>query len=411
MNAPAPLAAEEAAAIDAMLRPSSAHRWMQCSASPRVEAGVPDRTSEAAALGTLAHWVAEQCLKLSLQEGGCSDPHTLVGTEREVDGYRLRVSTEMAQAVASYMKHVQSQPGTLAVEVAGNLAGILPNNGSSDAVVIDWDDDTLYVNDLKYGQGVRVFAKENLQLMLYALGQRQRLAPLGTFKRYVLTIEQPRLDHVDWWECTNVELDALAARAKEAAAAAHSEFPQFVPGSHCKFCRFKPQCKAYAEAGLSAVSKLFGDVRNFTPVDPAVLTPEEVGSILSKAGMLIDLLSTLDRRAHELIKTGTPVPGWKLVDGRKGNRVWKSEDEAIAACKKMRLKVDQYMPRSFASVAQLEKEFETKEVFAEKMGKLITRGDGNPVLAPESDKRPAHSPALQFDDVSVPPTTAQSFLD
>jgi hypothetical protein len=43
----------------ALLSPSGAHRWLNCSLAPRLEAELPDRPSEYAKEGTLAHSVCE----------------------------------------------------------------------------------------------------------------------------------------------------------------------------------------------------------------------------------------------------------------------------------------------------------------------------------------------------------------
>lgn len=43
----------------ALLSPSSAHRWLNCPRSPRLEALLPENTSEYAKEGTLAHSVCE----------------------------------------------------------------------------------------------------------------------------------------------------------------------------------------------------------------------------------------------------------------------------------------------------------------------------------------------------------------
>ena len=43
----------------AILSPSSAHRWLVCTPSAKLEAEFPDTTSSAAAEGTLAHEICE----------------------------------------------------------------------------------------------------------------------------------------------------------------------------------------------------------------------------------------------------------------------------------------------------------------------------------------------------------------
>ena len=46
----------------ALLSPSSAHRWLECTPSARLEAEVKDTSSAAADEGTLAHSLAETLL-------------------------------------------------------------------------------------------------------------------------------------------------------------------------------------------------------------------------------------------------------------------------------------------------------------------------------------------------------------
>lgn len=47
----------------ALLSPSAAHRWLNCTPAPRLEATLPDNTSEYAEEGTLAHCVCEATAK------------------------------------------------------------------------------------------------------------------------------------------------------------------------------------------------------------------------------------------------------------------------------------------------------------------------------------------------------------
>ena len=53
----------------------------------------------------------------------------------------------------------------------GNTAGVPEQFGTSDTVIIREAERLLIINDLKYGRGVQVWAEENEQLMLYALGE------------------------------------------------------------------------------------------------------------------------------------------------------------------------------------------------------------------------------------------------
>ena len=59
-----------APAKHALLSASSAHRWLNCTPSARLEQEFKDRQTEAAAEGTAAHALAEYKLRRALQSAG-----------------------------------------------------------------------------------------------------------------------------------------------------------------------------------------------------------------------------------------------------------------------------------------------------------------------------------------------------
>jgi hypothetical protein len=89
---------------------------------------------------------------------------------------------------------------------------------------------------------------------------------------------------------------------------------------------------------------------------------------------------------------GRPVPGYKLVQGKKGNRQWTSKEEAEAMLKGFKLKVEEMYDLKLISPTSAEKLAKAAVIGPRQWPKLsayITQAEGSPSVAPESDKRPA----------------------
>jgi hypothetical protein len=105
---------------------------------------------------------------------------------------------------------------------------------------------------------------------------------------------------------------------------------------------------------------------------------------------------------------GTPVKGYKLVQGKRGNRMWESPEVAEATLKAMRIKHDMMYDYKLASPTSIEKLVKADEIGPRQWTKiqaLITQSAGQPSVAPVSDKRPAlvtSVDASEFDDVTAP---------
>ena len=79
----------------ALLSPSSAHRWLHCTAAPRLEEGVEDKGSEFAAEGSLAHAMGALKLKAFL---GMDASHE----RQEIDMLRRYHTGEMDEYTDTY---------------------------------------------------------------------------------------------------------------------------------------------------------------------------------------------------------------------------------------------------------------------------------------------------------------------
>lgn len=374
----------------ALLAPSGAHRWLECPASVPFSLQFPDGESSVyAEEGTLAHAAAECILR--------DDKAGLDSVKRKILAGNF--DPEIPEKVRKYTDYVtalrDSVHGELFVEQRLALTAVTGEEGAkgtSDAVILA--NGALYVIDLKYGQGDKVDAPENPQLLIYAAAAYQAFS-FADIEKVTVAIVQPRLDHVSEW---TLELSDLLARADDVRKRAEHvlamkdalpENWEYHPGlKTCKYCKARSSCRALAAACLSVAGMDILE-KSRTPR----LVAAEIGKILEALPMIEKWADTMRETAVSELTAGRDVPGWKLVAGREGPRKWADEKAAEKLLTGWKLSTaDRYVKKlvSPTGAEKLQKSGKlTPEQWAELLP-MITREAAKPALAPEDDKRPAY---------------------
>lgn len=389
----------------ALFSPSGAHRWMRCAASLNLEQLEPRTSSSYAEEGVAAHHFAAMILE------GNDDVHMIGGKHFET-GYTFTPS--MHEHVMTYVNavHDYAKGHLLLVEQRVDFSSFIqcPNPkdafGTADAIVLTSDGTEIQTHDLKFGMGIAVYADNNEQLMLYALGAYNLLKSVedvNNVETIRLVIHQPRQERLSEWTCTLEELFEFAERAKLAAAATQVDYPEFVPGEkQCEFCKIKGKCRALANHVLRTVGDTFDDLDNpesllniDTIIDNgrdsvALMTSEQLGALYFNLDLIHDWIKAIRGRIEGELLAGNEVPGLKLVEGKMGNRQWGNKAEVETLMKTMRIKADEMYDKSLISPTTAEKVL--KKTYPRKWSKIeemIVQKKGQPSVAPESDKRPA----------------------
>jgi len=368
--------------------PSSIADIILCPGRVRMQRRCDDKTSFAAAEGTVAHWVGERALK------GIKLPD--IGVANEQDGHVITVDQEMLDAVQVYIDHINdlrsiTGEAVETIESSGTLEWLgLPDVYGTADYTRAYPFQTLYVRDYKHGQGVLVDAESNPQLMTYALIAGQDM--FETYAAINVGIIQPRGkggEQVKVWETTPDKVMEWAETVlNPAVKLALSDGAPLNPGEkQCQWCRAKDICPALAEKALQVAQEDFKDFAQIKPDEMVESVPiEKVAQVYSQIGLLKSFIKAVEGRVFSELSSGNPVPGFKLVSGRR-SREWKDPD---AAEKCLRGKgIDPYEYK-ILSPAKAEKALGKAK---KEVQEFIEVSEGKPVIVPENDKRPAISVA------------------
>lgn len=404
----------------AILSPSGANMWFDCPGSLWLGKDEPDKSSSYAAEGTTAHALAEYCFKFN------KPAKNLLGMRTVVN--HINVDEEMSDAIQGYVDTVNGIKASMSdiqvfdieqkldftdlLDLSANINVMNTDYqvekafGTADVVLLG--DGELQIHDLKYGKGVRVSAKNNRQLLIYALAAYHNYSLCCEINTISVHIHQPRLNHYSEFRVTPDELLEFGHELKKKAGVAYNIYlngPQsdadFCAGeSQCRFCKAAGKCDALANQVAEKVGSDFTNLDEEIVQQVEHLENQALADRFNALAMIEAWVKAIRAKAQHELHQGRPVPGFKLVIGRLGNRAWRDESEAENALKSFRLKQDEMYNRKIISPAQALKVLAGSEKRIKKLEEFITRPEGKPTVVPESDKRPAISPADDFTDLT-----------
>lgn len=377
--------------VHSILGASSAHRWLNCTKSPRLEIQFPDSTSSYAEEGTLAHAICELKARKKFTEPMSTRSYNAAMKKLKANPH---YQEEMQKHSDTYLDFLEekalafSATPFIALESRLDYSHIAPEGfGTGDAVMIG--DGIVQIVDFKYGQSPngRVQAEKNPQMMLYALGALHTYSIIygDSIHEARLAIVQPRLpDGISEWTVSVEELTAWGCEyAAPRAQLAYAGEGEFNPGEWCHFCKAKAQCRARAAQMLS--------LSEISSRPPELLSDAEIGEALTQAEGLAQWVSALKDYALTACLDGKEIPGWKVVEGTS-RRQWDDIDAAFADL--MAGGVDEALlyERVPLTAPKAEKILGTA-LFESLAAPHVVKPAGKPTLATAADKRPPYDAA------------------
>ena len=343
---------------------STAKRVINCPASVKLVAKMPPQpSSEHADRGTLLHDAIAKIL-----EGD----KNVVGMKYKDQVLTQELYDEKITPALEALNIIDPD-GVMeyAVESRVGFGNFLPDVfGSTDllgrigkrAIVLDW----------KFGDGVVVDAVENPQLLFYAAAALRTDAVSWVFKgveEIECIIVQPPM--VKRWITTPARVQEFEQELAYAVRLSTWDTAPIQAGGHCKWCAAKPICPIMTGAAERALKVQLAD-----------LPKEQISLQLQQADMLEGYIKDLRALAFQMLESGSPLPGYKLV-AKRGTRQWANEHEVDAWVDVN--KIENAYDTKLKSPAQMEKLVGKKGLPDE----LVVTISSGSTLALESDPRPA----------------------
>ena len=401
-----------------MVSPSSLERVCKCPASVYLCKDLPDTESEVAAEGTEFHAAMEDLLTNPPSSNEDLEERITKLPSMEMQNY-VRSAYDYISGILVRLKPEKLEIETKLPAVYSDkdfgtidVAALYPNgDGTYNVLVLDW----------KYGKGHFVEVEENKQLLSYALSyvHHAECAFNAKIKFVTTVIYQPRLPADDGKiarsKTYNLDkLNQLAVPLKEKVAIAYKilngeeDVDKYTQaGTHCLFCKLKPECKKYKEFIMQDAIALINDIneekKEKTSLqevkfkDINTLTADEILKVITFGETILPKLKSYIEDVMSMIQVkleaGEKIPGLKLVKGR-GRRKWIDDEElVINTLESEGIEASKPTLKTLTEIEAALKSIGKKDL----LDSLVVMSEGKARVALEDDKRKEISESLISD--------------
>lgn len=387
--------------------PSTLSRTEKCPAWIAFGKDIPEQEEgEHAIEGTTFHDFMEQCLppylagdhkKVALILKGCTeyeDMETYVwDTLAKVDNLWKRFREKHAKCRCQV---------ELEVKINDDCFGT--SDVVFDGINIKTQKTSILTIDYKYGMGVHVAAKENLQGIAYLVGAAKTLnISYDKIGVGMVMIAQMRVNP-DWenenfivkgeeFQKREDEILKIVAHAKKLYEGVGIADPAHIQdnlhaGDHCRFCKCQAVCPTRKASTLDQLTSTATEllVTEDLPLEDQVkrLTLQEQINIFLKKSHIEDFLKAVASNLHHAFESGVTAPELKLIR-TNGRRKWSEEHdpEHIAEALEQLGVIDPWQ-KKLKGLTEIE-----REIGKGKIDELVEQGEGKIELVLASDKRQA----------------------
>jgi len=408
--------------------PSRSETFFKCPGSVNLLARLPAREQSIYAdEGTIAHEVLEaglsnrcinatQAIEASIH--CCEDFDVeFKGSINDALDYVWQLMEDVNKEFGDAILYVERFVNPPVAAAPGEAAGYC------DIAVYSAKARRLWVIDYKHGKGIAKAALGNTQVKQYAAGflfEDNAVVNAAYIDLVTMVIIQPRAFHPDGeireYDTTPAVLFDYIMELDEAIELCQDPSAPLIPGDEqCRFCDARSSCPAIQALVVNAVNPAWSRIEDVKQVQLPDIKSLDINR-LSYALQMSDIISIwingVKGHADELLRSGIPIPGFKLVEVHP-KRKWYGDDEEDIAKRlaaTIGCPVDEVWTRKLITITDAEKLI--KESFKKRVARnrrkqaaeeatqtfayfTLKQSSGTTTMVPNDDPRPAADKVAQ----------------